>query len=187
MISIASLRKSIKARLAARRGGLGAVLRDRSGAVALEFALLAAPFLALLIAILETILVIFAQQVLQTAATNASRLVMTGQAQTQGMTASQFQQNVCNNTASLFTCSGIYVNVQKFSSFSSVTQPSPLSGGNFNPAAMNYAIGGPGDIELVQVFYQWPVILAPLGFNLTNMNGNYRLLVGTAVFRNEPY
>jgi len=157
------------------------------GATAVEFALVAAPFLALLIAVLETLLVFFAQQVLQTATTEASRLIMTGQAQTAGTTAAQFQADVCADTAAFFTCSGIYVNVQTFTSFSSVSMLNPLQNGNFNSGSMNYGTGGPGDIELVQVFYQWPVVLGPLGFNLSNMSGNNRLLVATAVFRNEPY
>lgn len=161
--------------------------RDRRGATVVEFALVAAPFIALLIAILETCLVFFAQEVLQTATTQASRLVMTGQAQSQNLTASQYQQKVCNYASLVFTCSGIYVNVQTFSSFSSMTQLNPLQSGSFNSSTMNYSMGGPGDIVLVQVFYQWPIILGPLGFTLSNMSGNYRLLVGTAVFRNEPY
>ncbi len=167
--------------------GPRAMLRRRDGNAAVEFALVAAPFFALLIAILETALVFFAQQVLQTATTQASRLIMTGQAQSGAMTATQFQQAVCTDAAPLFSCSGIYVNVQTFSSFSSVSQMNPLSGGNFNSASMNYSIGTQGDIELVQVFYQWPVLTGPLSFNISNMNGSSRLLVATAVFRNEPY
>ncbi len=60
--------------------------RAEDGATAVEFALVATPFVALLIAILETALVFFAQQVLQTAATQSARLIMTGQAQTANMT-----------------------------------------------------------------------------------------------------
>jgi Flp pilus assembly protein TadG len=157
----------------------------RSGATALEFGLVAAPFIGMLMAILQAGLVFLAQQVLQTATTQAARLVMTGQAQS--LTAAQYQQDVCNDASSLFTCSGIYVNVQTFSSFSSMTQMSPLQSGNLNSNTMSYSTGNPGDIVLVQVFYQWPIILGPLSFTLSNMNGNYRLLVGTAVFRNEPY
>ena len=159
----------------------------RRGATAVEFALVATPFIAILIAILQTALVFLAQQALQTATTQAARLILTGQAQTQNLTATQFKQDVCNYAAALFTCSGIYVNVQTFTSFSGMTQMSPLQSGNFNSSSMNYTMGGAGDIILLQVFYQWPVVLGPLGFNLTNMNGNSRLLVGTAVFRNEPY
>jgi Flp pilus assembly protein TadG len=162
-------------------------LRSCRGATAVEFGLVAAPFVGILIVILEGALVFFAQEVLQTATTDAARLIMTGQAQTSNLTQSQFQQDVCTDAAVLFNCSGIYVNVQTFSSFSSMTQMSPIVSGTFNTGAMNYGMGTAGDIMLVQVFYQWPVILGPLNFVLSNMNGNYRLLVGTAVFRNEPY
>jgi Flp pilus assembly protein TadG len=132
-------------------------------------------------------LVFLAQQVLQTATTEGARLVMTGQAQTQKLTAAQFQQDVCGFASALFTCSNIYVNVQTFTSFSGMTQTSPLQNGQFQSADMNFGTGGPGDVVLMQVFYQWPIVLGPLGFNLSNMSGNNRLLVGTAVFRNEPY
>jgi Flp pilus assembly protein TadG len=174
-----------------RFGKIGRRVRDfarsRHGATAVEFALVAAPFFALLIAILQTALVFLAQQLLQTATTQAERLILTGQAQSQNLTATQFRQDVCGYASALFTCSGIYVNVQTFTSFSGMTQMSPLQNGTFSANSMNYSMGGAGDIVLLQVFYQWPVVLGPLGFNLTNMNGNSRLLVGTAVFRNEPY
>jgi Flp pilus assembly protein TadG len=157
------------------------------GATAVEFALVAAPFCAMLLAILQTALVFLAQQVLQTATSEAARLVMTGQAQTQKLSAAQFQQDVCGFAAPLFTCASVYVNVQTFTSFSGMTQMSPLQSGQFQSSKMSYSTGGPGDVILLQVFYQWPIVLGPLGFNLSNMNGHNRLLVGTAVFRNEPY
>jgi hypothetical protein len=50
-----------------------------------------------------------------------------------------------------------------------------------------YNPGGPGDIVVVRLFYQWPVYVALLGFDLQNMAGGKRLLIATAAFRNEPY
>lgn len=167
-----------------RRAGM--FFRNRSGATAVEFAIVAPAFLALLYAILQTALVFFAQQVLQTATTQAARLIMTGQAQAASYTAAQFQQAVCAAATALFNCAGIYVNVQTFASFSSVSLLNPVSNGAFSSAGMSYSPGGTGDIEVVQVFYQWPVYAGPLGFNLSNMNGNKRVLVATAAFRNEP-
>jgi Flp pilus assembly protein TadG len=58
--------------------------RHQDGAAAVEFALIAVSFLALLFAILETALVFFAGQTLESAASDAGRLIMTGQAQTAG-------------------------------------------------------------------------------------------------------
>jgi Flp pilus assembly protein TadG len=42
-------------------------VREKDGVVAVEFAIVAAPFLALMFAIMETALVFFASQVLETA------------------------------------------------------------------------------------------------------------------------
>ena len=161
--------------------------RSRGGATAVEFALVSLPFFAIIYAILQIGLVFLAQQVLQTATTQAARLVMTGQAQSQAMTTAQFKQQVCNATQGMFNCANLNINIQAFSSFSSMTQLNPLVNGNFNSNSLSYNTGGIGDIMLVQAFYQWPVFIGPMGFNMSNMNGNYRLLVGTAVFRNEPY
>ena len=55
---------------------------NRRGSVAVEFSLIALPFFALLFAIIETALVFFASQVLETAVQDSSRLILTGQAQT---------------------------------------------------------------------------------------------------------
>jgi Flp pilus assembly protein TadG len=161
--------------------------RASKAATAVEFAIVAAPFVALLVAILQIAVVLFAQQVLQTATEQASRLIMTGQAQNAGMSSGQFQQEVCDHATALFSCSGLYVNVQTFSSFSSVNMTNPVSNGQLNSSQLQYSPGAQGDIVVVQTFYEWPVILGPLGFNLANMSGNALLLVGTAAFRNEPY
>ncbi len=171
----------------AGRQPLRRLCRCRRGSTAVEFALIAVPFLALLLAICETGLVFLAQEELQTATSQAARLIMTGQAQKQGIGASQFQQDVCANVAAMLTCAGIYVNVQKFSSFQGITPLNPLQNGSISSSTMNFQVGGPGDIILVQTFYAWPVLPGLLGLNLSNMNGNSLLLIGTAVFRNEPY
>jgi Flp pilus assembly protein TadG len=174
-------------RLSTGAAAVARLYRCRRGATAVEFALIAVPFFALLIAICQTGLIFLAQEELQTATSQAARLILTGQAQKQGLSAGQFQQDVCGNVAAMLTCSGIYVNVQKFSSFQGMTPLNPVQSGNFDSAALSFQTGGPGDIVLVQTFYQWPVLPGLLGLNLSNMNGNNLLLVGTAVFRNEPY
>ena len=157
------------------------------GATALEFAILAPAVLGLLLAILQVGVVFVAQQVLQTATNQAARLIMTGQAQSQNMTATQFQQQVCARATALFNCSNLYVNVRTFASFGSVAMGNPVQNGKFQTASLQFNPGGSGEIVVAQAFYQWPVILGPLGFDLANLSGNTLLLTGTAAFRNEPY
>jgi len=159
----------------------------RSGGAATEFAIVAFPFFAIVFMIINVGLVFFAQQTLQTATTQAARLIMTGQAQKSNMNAAQFQQQICAFSATLLSCGNIYTNVQTFSSFGSVTMPNPNQNGAFNSSAFAFNIGGSGDIEVVQVFYQWPLFANLLGTRFSNMIGGSQLLVATAAFRNEPY
>jgi hypothetical protein len=52
---------------------------------------------------------------------------------------------------------------------------------------MQYNPGGPGSIVVVKLFYQWPLFVTGLGYNIANMSGNQRLLMATAAFQTEPY
>src|ERR1041385_6008420 len=86
------------------------MLREQSGATTIEFAMVAAPFLALVFAIIETAIVFFAGQALETAAADSARLIMTGQAQTQGYAPAAFKSAVCARIYGLFNCNGsLYV------------------------------------------------------------------------------
>ena len=174
-------------RLAADRACVASA-QQQDGAAAVEFGLVAAPFLALVFAIMETAVIFFAGQALETAAADSSRLIMTGQAQTQGFSAAAFKNAVCAKIYGLFDCqNGVYVDVKTFTSFANVTMTNPIDGqGNFQNN-FTYQPGGPGDIVVVRLFYQYPVYVSLLGFNLANMNGGKRLLAATAAFRNEPY
>jgi len=77
--------------------------------------------------------------------------------------------------------------VQSYPQFSGVSINDPIDGSkNFVPPN-NYSPGGPGDIVVVRLFYQWPLFVTGLGYNIANLSGSKRLLTATAAFRNEPY
>jgi Flp pilus assembly protein TadG len=161
--------------------------RNRRGSAAVEFALVAPVFFALLFAIIETALVFFAGQVLETINQNSARMILTGQAQTASYTQSQFATYVCGQVPALFTCSNIYIDVQSYNSFQNVTINSQIDGGGNFVNNMQYNPGGPCSIVVVRLFYQWPLFVTGLGYNISNLAGNKRLLSATAAFRNEPY
>lgn len=163
-------------------------VRRQDGSAAVEFALIATPFLALLFAIIETAMVFFAGQTLEAAAADSARLIMTGQAQSQGFSAADFKTQVCNRIYGLFDCAGgLYVDVKSYSSFGSISTAAPVTGKNFNSGAMSYSPGTVGDIVVVSLYYQWPIYVSMLGNSLDNLNGGNRLLAATSVFRVEPY
>ena len=172
------------------------IVCSEDGAAAIEFSLIAAPFLALLVALFQTGLVFLAGRELDAAVLSASRTIMTGQAQNSNMTQAQFASWLCQNTYALFNCSNFMINVQNSSSFASASTADPISSFDSQGEALNssgnvinwtFSPGGPGDVVVVQVMYEWPIVLGPLGFNLSNLSNGNRLLMATAVFRNEPY
>jgi Flp pilus assembly protein TadG len=161
--------------------------RGEDGVAAVEFGMVAAPFLALMFAIMETSLVFFAGQTLETAVADSARMIMTGQAQSLGLTQDTFKTEVCKKIVGLFDCTaGIQIDVKTATSFSAASTAKPtaadLQNNNFG-----YQPGAACSIVVVRLMYQWPVYMSLLGFNLADLAGNKRLLMATAAFRNEPF
>jgi len=172
--------------------GNGRVVRrfasDEKGVTAVEFGLVALPFLALLTAILQTALVFFAAQTIETAVARAARLVRTGQVQSANMNAEQFRLEVCRVMAGLFGCGErLMIDVRTYKTFDSIALTQPIDANGNVVKNFQYQPGTGGDIVVVRAFYEWPVFASLLGFNIANLaNGNH-LLAATAAFRNEPF
>ncbi|MEZ2143078.1 TadE/TadG family type IV pilus assembly protein [Bradyrhizobium sp. DN5] len=172
-----------------RRNRLAAFARDSRGATAVEFALVAVPFLALIIALIQTFLVFFAQQMLESVVRQSARLVMTGQVQSAQMTQAVFKQKVCDQIVILFNCSGLMVDMQVATSWTSANTAMPtltFDGSGKVTNTWQYDPGDAGDIVVLRVMYVWPVVLGPLGFNLSNLSNGNRLIMSSAAFQNEP-
>jgi Flp pilus assembly protein TadG len=171
---------------------LEALRSDERAATAVEFAMLVTPFLALLMASIQLSMIFFAGQVLQTAAIESGRQLMTGTEQDAGATQQQFRQAVCNNAPIIFTCANIMVDVESTnsSSYSTLNTVPPAITYNAQgqpTTTFNYNPGGPGDIVVVHAMYDWPIFGGPFALGLANQSNGSYLLVGTTVFKNEPY
>lgn len=179
--------------MVAVRCGLVRVVRrfgaDEQGATAVEFAIVALPFFALMFAIIETALVFFAGQALELAVRNAGRMIRTGQAQQQAMTGDTFKNLICDQVVLLFSCSdGVYVDVKKYDTFAQIDLTPPVDvNGVFQTAGFGYTPGGGGDIVVVRAFYEWPTFVDKLGNDMSNLANGKHLLAATAAFRNEPF
>lgn len=162
--------------------------RRNEGVAAVEFALVAAPFLALVFAILETLLVFFAGQVLETAAADSARLILTGQAQKAGLNQAQFKEEVCKRVYGLFDCAnGIQVDVRTYSKFDGADTSKPIDANGNLTFVPSYQPGKADEIVVVRLIYQWPVFVSLLGLNLADLAGSKRLLMATVAFMNEPF
>jgi Flp pilus assembly protein TadG len=158
---------------------------DKKGTSAVEFALIGGPFFMMIFAVIETALMFFAQQALETATQDTARMIMTGEAQ--NFTPAQFKTALCDKLATFLSCTGIRIASQSFSDFSNIVPFNPIDASGQFVATFPYSAGGSGTIMLVQVSYKWPLYVTGLGYSIGNADGTHRLLTATAAFRNEPY
>jgi Flp pilus assembly protein TadG len=160
-------------------GALARLGAAQEGASAVEFALIAPAFIAVLVAIFQVAVFLFAQQSLQNGAVEAGRQLMTGQAQND--TQSQFKSRICPAylPSILFNCSRLTVVVQSYTSFSAASTACS-SQASYNP-------GTPGEIVVVQLVYPWSVVTGPLGFALSHLPNGAATMCGVTAFRVEPY
>jgi Flp pilus assembly protein TadG len=164
---------------------------NRRGSAAVEFALVAPVFFALLFAIIETAIVLFAGQALEMGTQDSARLMLTHQAQDSGMTETQFKTDLCTRIAVLFNCTGnlanITVDVKIFPPGASITITDPIVSGNLTgPFTYQLPPNNSPNTVVVRAFYQWPLYVTGLGYNIANLNGSQRLLAATVAFHVEP-
>lgn len=122
--------------------------KNHAGTAAVEFAIVGPAFIALLLAIAYTMLIYLAQQMLETAAEGAGRLLLTGFVQTTqapdgtvGLSASDFKNAICHGLSGtdpngdtvstppllppLLTCSRLTVNVSTATTYNVASTASP--------------------------------------------------------------
>jgi len=173
-------------------------IRGRRGATAVEFALVAVPFLAMMFEILQNGMFVYFSGALDQAAIGAARQIMTGSVQNQSLTAAQFRTQVlCPLLPAAMSCNNIVVNLQTFSegeypagfySFVNSTQTG-INLPPLNNAQTSFCPGGDGQYVYLQVFYAMPITtIGWLPVVTTTFNGStVRLLSAAAAFKNEPY
>lgn len=166
------------------------ITANTGGGATIEFGFIALPFFAILVAIFQIGIIFLAENEMETAVEKAARQLLTGSAQQNNMTQSQFTTSVCSNLPVFFTCSSVMVDLQNISAFSSaVTTPPTLTydakGNVTNKWVFNS--GAAGSILVLRVMYQFPVILGPLGLNLANLPNGTHLMMASSVLQVEPY
>jgi len=178
---------------------LGRFRREKKGTAAVEFAMVALPFFGLLFSVFETAVDFYINSALQTALSDSSRDILTGQAQTAAYTTAQ--QFINNSLCGLGTikrrlpdfiqCSKIQIDVRPAVSFTGNDMSKPVIGGVLNTSTWGYNAGATGQIVIVRAIYTVPVITsifgAPNSIVSTGSSWRQRVLMATAAFQNEPF
>lgn len=174
--------------------------KDEDGATAIEFAIVALPFFALLFGIIELAIVFFVNSALVHATSEAGRFIRVGNFQACGAE-DQFKALVCENMSDLGNCwKNVRIDVVEGDSFKTIVMPdipdvqprdNTKTGNDAIPQTENGdyptdVVGG--DILVVRAVLHYRLALPPLLTRLDDPKGSgARTMVATTAFRNEPF
>jgi Flp pilus assembly protein TadG len=177
---------------------LGALRRDDRGFTAVEFAIVAMPFIMLLFGILSVCLYFFTTFTMENAVWQASRAIRTGQfQQSQGTYAgivtladrqNAFKQALCAKAPAFIDCSKAAVIVQSNTSFGGIVEPKCTQNGTLiNPATAAFNAGSASSVVLVTVCYAWTFGGHLPFIRLGNLSNGALLIQASVAFRTEPF
>ena len=167
-------------------------ISDRSGSAAVEFALIAPAFLALMFSIFEVGWFYFVNSQVDAATLSAARLIRTGQAQEQGLDKQAFFNAVCPRLQMFGACADkITVEVETYASFAALAaDASPAVCTTDQPTEVNaipYQPGSDNDIVRLRICLVYKTINPVIGVNVSDAEGGTRRIYGSYLFRNEPF
>jgi Flp pilus assembly protein TadG len=170
-------------------------LRNEKGAAAIEFAALAIPFFLMVFAIIESCLSFTAQQVLQNATDEYARQVRTGQLQISDVTLTKAKTFICNriNLIVQQDCPGLYIDLKEYDSFEDAAKVHTKfkvdkdGTRDLDDTGFDAIAGGPVSINMMRVYYKWPVMTDLMRASLSNIAGGKTLHFATTTWRNEPF
>ncbi len=182
--------------------GVGKGLRDRRGATAVEFAIIASPFIFMIFAIIQLALYFMVQVTLDNAVAIAARQLRTGQSVADGTNDTSgeaaFKTSVCNNMSWLQSqCQSGVANTSGLqylvldvrtlgSGYSGASSAPPMtSNGAMNTSSFCYYSGGAGSAVEMRAFYRWQLVSPILAQGLQTFSGVAELQ-STEVFQVEP-
>lgn len=167
--------------------------RHRAGASAVEFALVAAPFLALLGVVAESGLVALEQQTLDIALDRGVRQLRTGifQDGADGSDPGQrFRKIVCTGPSVLFPCGDLRLDVTRATSFSTSQPAEPFDRTKKTLAAgfgMRFDCPQGGDTVTVRAAVPVVRLFQVLDFTGRIMSDKSQMLIATEIFQVEDY
>jgi len=167
-------------------------LKDDRGTNAVEFALLALPFFALLLGVIQLGLIFLASQSLDEAVNIAAREIKTGQTRSINTAVNIFRTNLCDDIPIIMDCEdNLEVSVQSFASFADTTL-TDLHVDNRPVITGDYETGNGGGIVVISAAVSVPIVAGSLPFVLGSLpragDGSGRTLLSTSlVFTNENF
>lgn len=184
--------------------------REETGAAALEFAILAVPFMMLIFATFETFFAFAGEQLMANAVETMARKVRTGeitfgQGKPTDVTEAEFRQLFCDEVSILHMCSEseamapekLYLDVRQFSSFADMPREVPKVStadyADLDTSDFAFSPGGANSKNMLRAYYRWQIMTDLMRPYITNIRPANKpvptdfLIVQTSTFENEDY
>lgn len=162
--------------------------RNERGAAAVEFALLIIPLMFLLMGLMEVSIQYFVSGALDAAVQRTARLIRTGQAQTQHMTVGDIRDEMCSDLLDLFDCSSnSYILVDSLDNLIAPTYSLPVKANGDFISTTTFELGSGHSYVMVRGYFQFSPLFNVFGALSPGLPNGKRLLVASALFRNEPF
>jgi Flp pilus assembly protein TadG len=172
--------------------------RDESGASAVEFGMVAMPFVMLLFGIISVCLYFFTNFTLENAVWQTARALRTGQVQqakgaysaaaTNEDKKNAFKLALCALAPTFIDCTKVVVIVQSNASFGGIVEPQCATNGVMvDQTAATFDTGNASSVVLVTVCYPWDYGGKLPFIKIGNLQNGAVLLQASVAFRTEPY
>ena len=184
------------------RQAFGAIRKNQRGSAAVEFALVAPVFFALVFSILEAGWFYFVNSAVEHANATAARLIRTGQAQnaTDGdgnpvYSKEAFFNEICRVVSNFGDCNEtLTVDVSRFASFDALAADisDPVCRDQDDPSIQGAQFessdyGAQNEIIRVRVCFLYKPVNPALGAKMHTNKYGYKEIVALSIFRNEPF
>lgn len=173
---------------------------DRRGATAVEFGLVAVPFLAMTMTVMTIGSQYMTQSFLEHGVSEAARKLRTGEAQKAGLTLADFRKMVCDAAGSLIACDDrLVVHLKSSPTFAGLAPAtSCMTNGGLTPAAgvptdsVRSRAGDASTAVMVSACYEWQLGASLWGsiyglISPTPVSQGKIVLTAATAFRSEPF
>ncbi|AZO05312.1 MAG: pilus assembly protein [Mesorhizobium sp.] len=169
---------------------------DRRGSTAMEFAMLAIPFALLVFAILESCISFAGQEVMANVTDDVARQLRTGQLQRSNVTEASIKQLICSRLEIMVAkdCPGLLVDLREYPSFADAATAGYRINGNQivltqsgSDKTFTTSPGLAESINMLRVFYKWPVMTDLLAKQMQNFTDGTTLHFASVTWQNEPF
>jgi Flp pilus assembly protein TadG len=173
-----------------RQGLIRRFRRDERGVAAIEFSILAMPFLLLVFAILESTISFSAQQLMADTVDDLARDIRVGNVLTADATPAAIRSRICGELETFVEtgCPDLLIDLKPYTDYADIPTTLPLKADHdVNTAGFTTSVGGGDTIHMLRIFYRWKFYTKFIGDKLSSLPDGKTLLYAAAAWRNEAY